>query len=405
MQPTLDSTQSGPGWTFPALVSRAGFVLVLIGGALLGLAAPSLALGRPWLLWFVAGGAALAATLYLFADRKLRSAVGLRYYLGKGREVEVSGSRPRARDLLWGTWAAIFPMSTAGMAVFALYGFGFGVAWLINLSIGWFGGAARLPMEAVGFYFSVFALVVYGLGFIVVGARALAEWVYVSELRQRDTAFTARGELLPQFARSLMGAAVFVALAGYLFFETDWGRLWPLLAVQIGLVAAANPAWELVQVSQKRSATRSASEVVGRLLAKAGFEIEHPALTSDSDAAPLLRKLDFVARRGTRSLAVQVKTAADSSKPVNWTAASSLNMAAWALGSEQDGLPAKAEPLLVLVDVAADESLYPAGEKEGVRIVRTTQVALAQAAEAAVDADLSDAAAEFLSSLTLAEGD
>jgi Holliday junction resolvase len=104
----------------------------------------------------------------------------------------------------------------------------------------------------------------------------------------------------------------------------------------------------------------NAAQAISELLKAVGYEVIFDPRTSKGDTDPLLTNLDLFAYNSERAFAIEVKIAQQSEAPVEWSVASRLLMAAFALDSQTQEYGVKSqkvEPMLVLVGGEPTESL------------------------------------------------
>jgi hypothetical protein len=355
---------------------RIAIYAVVMAGTAIALAPVAWALGALW--WLVA--AVVGSAIGLFGA--LRGAGG--------------PSPPRsAAGLLGAAGISGFPMAVVGVLVFLGYGVGLGLGYAVEMLWGLFGPRPELagPVAAV---LAVAVLLLVGTPMMVTASMHNVGWLTVPAARRLEAYRYLWTERRRQNLASwaLGGFLVVVATVFAVRSAPSWvcGVL-----VQAGLVFAATPAWQLVEIERRLSRSHGAREAVGSLLETLGFKVDAaPRQEADDDADPLLTKLDLVARRDDTVLAVEIKTSAQEGRRIDWTAAASLGLAASAVATGDGDRRPDARPLLVLVDADADPSLERAIEVEGVSLVQFTAEELASVS--AADSEQRRALAERLMS-------
>jgi hypothetical protein len=279
---------------------------------------------------------------------------------------------PSARmttELALAAAAALFPA-----AVLSLYSLGFyegvrGCVYLVGAAVRTFGGDLRPDTEAVAVYPAIGFSLLFGLAFAAQTAGGTAMKLYPERHGGKSVFYAAaatRGRMVAWcFA---LGLIVFAALlAASILWDHKFA--WVL---QVYTLVATSMLWQRGAADAERPNERVVA-AVGELLSSAGFEVRRDADTGRTSVDSVVRGVDLLANADERTLAIEVKTGSRSTPPVDWTAASSLRVAASALGSEirsQRGAAAPVEPVLILVGVDADEGLEEFSRDVEVTLVR-----------------------------------
>jgi hypothetical protein len=226
------------------------------------------------------------------------------------------------------------------------------------------------------------------LGVVVITGQSLKKNLYpdVAGVRSRyhELAGHRRFFVIVIFGLAVpVGAIAFLLTAGI----ASWLRilLGVLLLVYLAIVSAtASPPSEPAMTG---TFTPSALLALWAAFVEGGYDVFSPR-TGDPEIDPLLVEIDLFARRAGRGLVVQIKQReAGSAKPLAWTESTAVTTAARVLELQiADREVAAAgsagllggvrhvEPLLVLIDVEADESLRNFCSREHVHVL-TVQTA------------------------------
>jgi NTE family protein len=322
-------------------------------------------------LGFAAGSVPLALVVgdtpligYLAAEAVVVGALSLRRLSPK------APSAPMRAEvaLAWG--AALFPAAVLSLISLAVYG---GLRLFIVLV----GGAGRafggdfhpdtrphwVLVSTIGFS------LLLGLAFAMQTARGIAGKLYPETQGGRSLFYAAaatRGRMVGW--GFVVGVAVFGGfVAGWIL----WREWWLAGLLEAFILLGTAMLWQRGAAGVERPDERIVA-AVAELLKTAGFEVKRDPETGRASVDSVVRGVDLLAEGHQRRLAVEVKTGS-SSTHVDWTAASSLRVAASALGSElrsRRGGPAQVEPVLFLVGVHPDESLEEFSRDIDVTLVR-----------------------------------
>lgn len=362
-------------------VNKLALLLLTWLGVIVGLAPVALFLGRPRLLLYIAGASALSAVFY-----------GL--LLQESAETSATSS-PSAVEFLLGGLSAVYLPAAGGIVSLVVYWVVYGAAWLVGVLIGWFRLEAQVVPQSIAYYPTVVLAVLFGVG-SGVGVGQLRRQLY-PDIAGVKSAFY---DLISRGRRRLWTTAAAlvsgVALALLLVRETT--GTWPYILLQVHLCILSLP---LSIAGGVPSRTTSAIRAIEKLLTAAGYHTVLAPRTGDAAIDPLLANVDLIAHDDERAFVVQVKTRELSPSRVDWTAASSLQTAAWTLGGVSQKLDLtskKVEPLMVLVGVKPDESqsLRAFSKEESVGVVDISSEDLAQILRADDPEDLRELAQRHL---------
>jgi hypothetical protein len=138
-----------------------------------------------------------------------------------------------------------------------------------------------------------------------------------------------------------------------------------------------------------------------------GYQITESPRTGDEAFDPLLINVDLLAYDGEHAFAVQVRTEGGSSAPPDWTAASALQNAAWALddvGPDFGLTSQEVEPCMVLVGIEPDKRLREFSAEGGFWLVEVPDKGVIDQVILTEDeGDLRELALQYLGALTAGE--
>jgi hypothetical protein len=348
----MSTAALNPAAASPGTSGAAGGVSSYLAGLLLATAAATIGwapalvwLGRQrWLPWL----AGLAVVMFLVKTRSNR----------RLRDV----FEPRA--LLLGIGVGAYGSAIAGIIALTFHLLG----WLAGGVVAWLWGlfaSAPAWTHRLGSWSSVIG-VVLGLPLMAVTVAALVEWLRRATA-ERTAAMAKERRNRTQTLTGLGIGAVLLAVAGFLYLRGSGERHWVFL--QVALLFVCTPPWTVVQGAAASSRGTSILHGVRSLLEAAGFQTEVLQLGPHADAAPLLRKIDLVARRGSCYVVVEVKVG-DGGPSIDATAASALCIAASALAVERHLDFAAVRPLLVLVGAAGGPELERVAREEHVALLQ-----------------------------------
>ena len=169
------------------------------------------------------------------------------------------------------------------------------------------------------------------------------------------------------------GTAVLGGLVAASFLFSGWSG-WSAWGLEFFLLGATAWLWE--QGESVAPANAGAVSSLSKVLTSAGFDVRTDLSPGGAEVSPLVQGVDLLATGHDRTLAIEVKTGTSSEQLLDWTAASSLRIAASALVGEvgepgsTDVGEISVEPVLVLVGVDGDESLEAFAEQLDVTLVR-----------------------------------
>lgn len=325
-----------------------GLVFMLVGTAVAVTPAAS-ALGRPtWL-----AGAVLAAALFYGVAAAAKS--DLR------QPLEIRGS-------IVALGVCAFGPSIAGIFVLLANLVGWAVGNLTEWVWAWF----RQPPDVstgLALGLSAAALFLIGLPMLAASTGTLLNWL-ARPPTERSGAATRLWRERHRTLASLVVGGILGLVSGATWASGVNPKVYLVLA-QLALVFLCTPAWQVVEIARQRARSESKADSVQTLLEAAGFEIERLA-PKTVEAAPLVRRIDLVARRGSEVVAVEVKSATDGRREIDWRAAPSLSLAASALAVDRE-LPHEAvRALLVLVGATPAPGLELSARDEHVGLLTLT---------------------------------
>jgi len=370
-------------------VNKLALVLLTWLGSIVGLAPVTLFLDRPRLLLYIAAGSMLSAVL-------LGSSI-------VGSTKTSATNSPSFLEFLLGGLSAIYLPAAGGIASLVVYGVVYGVAWLLGTLIGSLGLQAQIVPWSIAYYPTAVFAVLIGIG-SGIGVERLQSKLYpdVAGIKSAfyDLISRRRGRLVGCTAPAVLIPGVTLAI----FLSKGGTGTWFYVLLQVYLSIVSIPLWLAGELPTRSS---SAIRAVRKLLEANGYQITLAPRTGDEAIDPLLMSVDLFAYNEERALALQVKTRSQTQGPVDWTAASTLQNAAWTLDdvSEKLGLTSReVEPLLVLIGAEPDDSLKAFSEKESVQIAEIPEGDVTQIVVAVNEDDLREMAGRYLG-LTTSEGD
>jgi hypothetical protein len=335
----------------PSLGPRVTTLLLVVTAFVAGSVPLALVLRQPSLLGYLAIVAALAGWIALrtFSPRRERA--------------------PMRTELALAWAAAIFPTAVLSLMSLAFYEAVRGVVELVGVLTRAAGGSLRPDADVVAVPAAIAFSLVFGVAFAASAAKGTAAKLYPAATPGRSVfyGFAATRSRIAAWG-FIVGAAVFAAVvAGALL--VDERLAW---ALEIYLIAATSTLWQRGATTTGRP-DEHVVNAVSDLLTDAGFVVRREAASGHAGVDQLVRGVDLFARARERLLAIEVKTGSHSASPIDWTAASSLRIAASALagsGPSTDGDAQPVEPVLILVGVDADESLEEFSRDVDVTLVR-----------------------------------
>ena len=227
-----------------------------------------------------------------------------------------------------------------------------------------------IKADAWGFYASLACVAFVGLGIAMSSARSMSRMIHTEEIH------SLRGRKAFLCWVALLSAVALVA--GGLWYFRGSGSLGAFLILQLIPYLLGLPALSLEKSVGNH---KESAEAVCKLFEAAGYQVIRSPRSADSLVDTVLSKFDFIAIDDRRVFAAEVKTAANSAKSVDWSAASSLRTRVKTLehsyyehlsdakgeGADLRGRPIK--PLMVLVGLGQDESFAAFSQKASLPVV------------------------------------
>lgn len=317
--------------------------------AIVGLAPVAMYFKRPWYLLAFAGVAALMA---LSSRRK---------HVQAGDEHHPGPLHYAAAAL-----TAICFWGLVGFMWYGLYVLFFWVFRLVGLLI------ESINADTWGFYASLVCAGFVGLGIAISSAQSMSRLIHTEGIH------SIRGRKAFLYWVALLLAVAVVSAAG-LWYCSGGYRGGIFLGVQFVLYLLGLPALSIEKGVGKQN---ESAEAVCKLFESAGYTVTRSPRSADSLINTVLSKLDLIAISDRHIFAVEIKTAADSTKPVDWSTASSLRSRVKTLeysyyehladtkeeGPDLRGRPIK--PLMVLVGREQDESFVAFSQKASLSVVK-----------------------------------
>ncbi len=245
---SIESTAVVAGPLSDRMRAKAWIAVWVMVGSFLGLAPPTIYLGRPeWLAWCLLG--ALAVTV--FQVFRLPPAVGV-----KRRLIE---------ELVAGV-ASLFPLTVLGLLWLLFYGLFY---WVIFAAMHFAPHAKPWTEEAnvrYASFTSLLAPILFGAGFISLAVTALVSRIY-GRPDQEAKSLSFRQAMHRR--KLTVGVAVVVLIAGVAalsYFALFTHSFWSLAALQVGIIAVSSILWDLGDGEPLRVPREDALKVVQKLL-------------------------------------------------------------------------------------------------------------------------------------------
>jgi hypothetical protein len=329
-------------------------VLLTVAGSVIGLVPFALVLGRPRLLLYVAAGCALLSSGYAYLSQA-----------GKARTT--AANAPGVLEYLLGGVGRIYLPALGGIVSLFVYIVVYGLAWLLGAILGWVGLQVQIVPDTVAIYPAAILAVLWALagGYDITSLRdQLYQDVAGTKSVFYDLIARHRGRLIGCSTLALVALGAALAL-----FLLRWGvgTVFYVL-LQVYLAGVSGPLWGAGELDK---VPFLAVRAVRKLLREAGYQTVESPKTGDEKTDPLLANVNLLAYDEERAFALQVRTSGRSTGPVDWTAASALQSAAWTLDEygQAFGLTSqRVKPLMVLVGVRPDESLVEFSEERDFRL-------------------------------------
>jgi len=293
-----------------------------------------------------------------------------------------STARPAAPEFVLAAIEAVAPAAILCGAFFVVYGIVDLFVWALSYtSLGWNSDHEARRVA------SLFALALVPT-FTYITLESVRKKLYppVAGVPSRYHAYVARdpGRLAVGAAFALLvpaGAIAYLLVAGV---SSLWAVAGLAAYTAFASVAASPP-------GEREEPGHASGEVVGRLeraFAAAGYAVVRQPRTGEPEIDPLLVDVDLLAQKEDRCVVVEIKRGGADARPLSWTDGTRVATAARVLEfdfppissaesskSALRGKIAHMDPVLVLVDVAADPSLKSFAKNERVTIlsIRTAQ--------------------------------
>jgi hypothetical protein len=273
----------------------------------------------------------------------------------RSRTMSMSTAQPRPRHFVMTAASAAFHGGVTGYVWLALYLLLAGGAWLLRAIVGWpdvpdvFAAVARPSMYAAVPFFA---------GSLTLTLREVIEQLYPDRagvLPVFETAHISQ-RLIWVFTGIVLGLGAFLLAAAALNYQMSWMLATVLMIV---LLSASAPLATLSS-TEKRPVVREVIDATRRALEGAGYQVLQAPRTGDASVDPLLADLSLYVRAPGRGSAFAIDIKASSTgRPLDWSAASSLQLKVSALSNietrDEDGeAVASITPVLVALTPADD---------------------------------------------------
>jgi hypothetical protein len=330
--------------------------LVILAGALLGMAPYLAFLGSLWLAGVYLAGALLVALTVTF------------------RQVSAKNETPRFVENLCGV-LGISAYSAGGAVIgFLLYGLAYGLTELVGLVDRWLQFGLQANPVSVAFWASgpfslLFSLL--ALSFTPIPRALFPEVAGVASAYHGQSL---RGNLRWAIPLVVAGAVLSI-LTYFLWPDAGWAYL-------IALSLMSSGGKESMDVARTWSPAvvlgSEAVQAMQKLYGILGYETVVSPRTKDTDEEvdSLLKKVDLLAIREEDVLMIELKTAAQGSRTVSAADASILPIAARVVArylSKDSQLPVRVQPVLVLIGQTATADLGRLAQDESVKVLSLTE--------------------------------
>lgn len=273
---------------------------------------------------------------------------------------------PEVGEFVLATWNASLYGAGGSIAALSFHLMAHGFWQLVRAIAAWLGSAVGTSAGAAAYWVSLTIAVICGFSSSFVAAPEMGRKLYPDTAGARSPYF----DLILE-ERRLTRMLGFSLLAGLvLLVLIDRASVWFVPAL-LALVALSAASLENLGKSPLKTEKKEALEALVKLLNAVGYHTVLSPRTGLADVDPLLINVDLLARSPQATLVIEVKSAAGGEGPVEWQEASRLRTACWSLADALAGDgQSRMDPLMVLVQRPAAESLEHFARDEGVRLVR-----------------------------------
>lgn len=358
--------------------NRGVLFLVLLFGATLGAIPVAAFLNRWWFsVVFVASSAIIAAVV----ATRLRGA---------------NNEAPSPAEYAYGMLALAAFAGSGGLVGLFLYGL---IVWGTNLLV--------LICRLLGWAFhpdphSLAELVAMTVTLLMVLTSVLFSPI-PQTLSANKATVSAYHDLLQQrkdlWWRIPLAVCSFMISGAGIYF--DRRSLLHVLAQFLIITAGGEPMSRAMNWSPAAALGKEAANALKRLYEALGYQTILAPRTKEpnSDLNSLLQRLDLLASDENGTLAIELKTRAETSRPVSAAEASSLPLVAKALSrylSDGESSPVTVKPVLVLVGRGQTSDLDHLASEENVRVLQIEEEVLQQVLRTEETASLRDLARRYL---------
>jgi hypothetical protein len=271
---------------------------------------------------------------------------------------------PEAGEYLLATWNAAMYGAGASLTALLFYALVYWPSRLLQWAL-----ASRTPgwsASAAAEWASLGVAAFVALGSSLAASEEIARKLYPDTAGTRSPYFDLileRRRLARMLALSLLATFVLVVLI-------DRVSVWFVPAL-LALIAVSAVSLDNLGKRPPDTGKQDVIEAIRKLLDAAGYDTDLGPRTGLADVDPLLVNIDLVARSSRGAIVIEVKSPAEGQGPVEWQEASRLRTACWALSDVLSGEgDARMDPVMVLVQRTATESLERFARDAGVRLAR-----------------------------------
>jgi hypothetical protein len=285
------------------------------------------------------------------------------------REFRLTTTRmPNIYEGLLALVAAIFPPAIASSLCIILY-------WITNAlsyavftvfrTVGW--RFALAPARAA-FYITLIAAPLFGTMMVNVAASAIFRQLFPATAGLKSPFYS----LIATRRPTLVVFVIVTAGAGFALSFLVHSVTWFYVRTSAYLVLASGWLWVFGEKSSRPSSYQNVESSIAKLLEALGFSVVLSPRTGDERIDPLLTDIDILALRGRKAFAIHVKQGNKGSQPLDWTDASRVELAAWALrASLQASDPDRqVDPVILLVGSPEGATLPRSRVAEQVRLLQ-----------------------------------
>lgn len=279
---------------------------------------------------------------------------------------------PTLGEWLLAAWSALAYTPVASVEGLFFYGLVYWAIPLLTFIIEGFGWRVTLDASAIATVISALVSIPVSGFFAGMAPREIGLKLYPDTPGTRSLFFPlatqAKIPILVAAATALgfIGAFAFLDRSGLPF----------IISILLMLLYTSLPLAKIGSKEKVSERGMDARNAIRKLLEAADYEVKSSYGTADAESAPLLKSVDYLARRDNQALVVETKVFDDTSS-LGWEAASALRTAA---GLVKDGLRSAEGrevavwPLLILIGGKPSEGIKAFSSHEGVTLTHITDL-------------------------------